>query len=406
MKLAHTLTVHPKYRTRVFKKNLFEVEPSELKIEMEVLGVPTKDEKKMKSDVNKDWKKWTKEMDTSAKKFEKLLSGILPDLEKKIRKSSEAFKKKLVKDKKKRLSSSEAKRLANIWLQEEAKGATVMFKNSVSTFRSTQQRKTGENFSKLQKEFDELHKKTKQPHRKIKVVATVVTIGVITVIPAGIVLVAGIIVTIASAGAALPLVAGIVSAVLGGLGLAGGFSITLYKGIKNDWPSVKKDLKKLDAELKTYRENRKLNPKPKTGDLKKQIKACKVRLDSLYVKLRKLDEGLKKDSAALNSLQNSKEIKGESTKVFNKMLKNLSKSFNEQKAKNTAAHMCIIEMSKAIKEAEDVVKNNVDPPKSLGTNLLDIANNSVLLEVAEYGLKLVDTVGKVTVIAGKYKPPS
>jgi hypothetical protein len=207
---------------------------------------------------------WAKEMETFKKAKEKEYKDILMATERAL--YATALKKgpDLMKggDRK----SAEAKLLG--WLAEEAKGANVMIRNALTTFKGIAEKKMNELWDKIAQAVD---KKFKTTLRNAKIVAALKITGlVIVIVVAAALTIAASVLGALAAPTGVGLVAGIGLA-LGGIATIAAAASKIYAVYAQNWP----------------------NHKTASASLKKNTEALKEALDYEEKKLLKTSQGAK-----------------------------------------------------------------------------------------------------------------
>jgi hypothetical protein len=190
---------------------------------------------------------WAKEMETFKKAKEKEYKDILMATERALYATAQKKAPELMKggDRK----SAEAALLK--WLDEEVKGANVMIRNALATFKSVAEKKMSELWAKIAEAID---KKFKTTLRNAKVIAALKITGLaIVIVAAAALTIAGAILGALAAPTGVGLVAG-VGIALSGIATIAAASAKIYGVYTANWPNHKTAAAALKKSVETLKE--------------------------------------------------------------------------------------------------------------------------------------------------------
>jgi hypothetical protein len=240
---------------------LFKADPIQLGTTWEIPGVKaaTPEGKEIEKMVKA---MWAKEMDAFKKEKEKEYKDILVHTERALYATAQKKAPELMKGDDRK--AAEAALLT--WLDEEAKGANVMIRNALTTFKGVAEKKMNELWDKIAQAVD---KKFKTTLRNAKIVAALKITGLaIVIVAAAALTLAASVLGALAAPTGVGLAAGIGLA-LGGIATIAAASAKIYGVYSSNWP----------------------NHKTAAANLKKSVEALKEAVEYEEKKLLKTSQG-------------------------------------------------------------------------------------------------------------------
>jgi hypothetical protein len=210
---------------------LFKADPIQLGTTWEIPGVKaaTPEGKEIEKMVKA---MWAKEMDAFKKEKEKEYKDILVHTERALYATAQKKAPELMKGDDRK--AAEAALLT--WLDEEAKGANVMIRNALTTFKGVAEKKMNELWDKIAQAVD---KKFKTTLRNAKIVAALKITGLaIVIVAAAALTLAASVLGALAAPTGVGLAAGIGLA-LGGIATIAAASAKIYGVYSSNWPNHK-----------------------------------------------------------------------------------------------------------------------------------------------------------------------